>query len=199
MKSIKKLFAMLGVMLAMSVVVMPLAGWTSAANADEAETAIQTAAIGGVEPLGGGSEFHQFQFQVGVDENGKPVYLNVDVTASAGNWIWPYADEAVITISSTSEKVHYGFEVQFVWTNDVGKYTYWRVPGQFDVGVGENLRILEANDERKYYARLVKNCDAKEVSGKAGQRWACDHIYVIFYVRITGYELQSYTFGPVYF
>lgn len=33
MKSIKKLLAMLGVMLAMSVVVMPLAGWTSAANA----------------------------------------------------------------------------------------------------------------------------------------------------------------------
>ncbi len=200
MKSIKKLFAMLGVMLAMSVVVMPLAGWTSAASADEAETAIQTAAIGGVQPLFGGSKQKTFEFPTDqIDSNGKRVTLDVNVTVSAGNWIWPSADGAVVTITSPSEKTYFGFEVKFVWTNDVGKYTYWRVPGQLDVGIGENLQILDRDDSGNYYTRLVKNCNASGLSGNPGQKWACDHILVICYVRIVGYELQSYTFDPVYF
>ena len=73
------------------------------------------------------------------------------------------------------------------------------MPGQLDVGIGENLQILDRDDSGNYYTRLVKNCNASGLSGNPGQKWACDHILVICYVRIVGYELQSYTFDPVYF
>ncbi len=191
MKSIKKLFAMLGVMLAMSVVVMPLAGWTSAASADEAETAIQTAAIGGVETLGGGTQSETLDMG-----NGRWVKFR----ASAGNWIWPATDEAVITVESSYYETYISFEVEFVWTNAKDKTTYWRYPRLLDLGTGTPMNFLDINDENKYKTVEKMNCNDSQLMGDAGQRWACDHIYLRGFARLgSDGPIKSCTIGPVYF
>lgn len=188
MKPIKKILSILGVAIAMSFVVLPLAGWTCAANADEAEAPMQTAAIGGIQPLFGGSTSKTLEF-----ENKEWV----TITASAGNWIAPWADEAVITIESGSNDAYCGFEVQFIWKNE--RVTRWRHPRQLDPSTGEPLQLLERTEEGRYLFREAKNCDASGLMGTPGDRWACDNIKVLLFARIGNGPMKTLEVGPVYF
>ena len=176
MKNFRKIFSIIGIAIALSLAVVPLAGWTSAANADEAETPVETAAIGGVQPLFGGDYTTTLEFTTGY----------VEFFAAAGNWIWPYADEAVINVSANTANVSYGFEVTFVWTN-ANRRTHWYVPNDFNSITGSPLKNLELKNN-KYEIEYVKNCNDSSLTGKPGDKWACDHIIVDFIARLGNEE-----------
>ena len=188
MKIGKKIPAALGVACAMTFALMPLAAWTRA-DAETVETPVQSTAISSVQPLYGGQASKVFTFS-----NSQTVTVSLD----AENWIWPWADAAIVTISSDSPDTYYGFRLKFVWTNDSSKATVWSVPSQYSTNTHAPLKLLEPSNG-VYKVSLEKNCDDGSLSGSPGSRWACEQIEVVFSVRIGSEPVQTHTFSPVHF
>ena len=199
MKKIKRNLSIFGAAIIMAVTVVSLAGWTSAdIKAEETLNIFEQAQENGIMPLQdqedygvmplyGGSKSYTFSF-----ENGK----YISFTASAGNWIWPFTDEAVITVKANFDKAYYSFQVRFIWTNDSGKETTWSCPGQLDENTGYPFMLL--SKENDYTIKYTKNCTDAE--GHPGTSWSCDHIIVRAFARdgSTG-KVQATEIGPVYF
>lgn len=123
----------------------------------------------------------------------------MSVSLTAENRIWPGKDNGKVTVASNSSQAYYGFEMKFIWTNDTGKGTVWRVPAQYDSISYGPLKLLEPNSAGIYTITLDKNCNGAGMTGTPGQAWACEQINVIVSVRIGNEPVQTYMFDPVHF
>ncbi len=189
----------------MVAAIMPLAGWTSADIKTEEVPAVSEQvqeesipklakedglqAIGdyGVMPLYGGSTSYTFSF-----DNEK----YISFTASAGNWIWPFTDEAVITVSANFNQAYYSFQVRFIWTNDPGRETTWNCLGQLDEISGYPFMLLSS--ENDYTIKYTKNCT--DAPGDPGTSWSCAYIIVRAFAKDgSSGQVQATEIGPVYF
>ena len=198
MKKIKKLLAIVGIAISMSATIIPLAGWTEAnvqtdggsmvseLTQECSMTSLQPKDNFGVMPLYGGSESYTFVF-----EEGKTITF----TASAGNWIWPYKDEAVITVNANFDQAYYSFQVRFIWTNASGRETVWSCPGQLDEISGYPFMLVSS--ENNYTIKHKKKCT--DADGNPGSGWSCDHIIVRAFARCGNGKVKATEIGPVYF
>ncbi len=198
MKGLKKYFAIFGVAVAMFAAIVPLAGWTGSAIKAEEISALTVqsqeeqvnplhAQENGVMPLYGGSESYTFIFDKG---------RTISFTASAGNWIWPFTDEAVITVKANFDAAYYSFQVRFIWTNSPGRETTWSCPGQLDEITGYPFMLLSKDND--YTIKYTKNCT--DATGNPGTSWSCAYIVVrVFAKDGNSGKVQSTEIGPVYF
>ncbi len=198
MKKFKRTLVVFGTIIAMFATIVPLAGWTRAdvktnesvtiSNQFQEDETMHLQAQGdyGIMPLYGGSKSYTFTFADG---------KYISFTASAGNWIWPFKDEAVITVKANFDQAYYSFYVRFIWTNVSGRETTWSCPGQLDEVSGYPFMLL--SKENDYTIKYTKKCtDAK---GNPGTSWSCDHIIVRVFAKEGNGKVQATEIGPVYF